>query len=151
MVGELDQAKRCFDRTLALIAERSAGLELEPLVRQWRAEALAASGEPERAVAEAELALRLTEERGVRAYSSGVRHSLAEMLIERRGPGDAERAAALLDEAEGIAREIGARLDLVSARADARAALRAARRFRRGASRSSARPSSWPAGSTPGA
>jgi len=113
-VGELDQAERCFERALALIAERSVGLELEPLVRQWRAEGLAASGEPERAVAEVELALRLTEERGVRAYSPGVRHSLAGMLIERRGPGDAERAAALLEEAEGIAHEIGARLDLVA-------------------------------------
>ena len=120
-VGELDQAERCFERSLALIAERRAGLENEPLVRQWRAEALAASGEHERAVSEVELALRLTEERGVKAYASGVRHSLAEMLIERRGPGDAERAATLLEEAEGIAREVGARLDLIKvARARAR-------------------------------
>ena len=41
MVGELDQAQQCFERTLTLIAERGAGLELEPLVRQWRAEAMA--------------------------------------------------------------------------------------------------------------
>ena len=113
-VGELDHANRCFERALALIAERGAGLELEPLVRQWRAEALAASGEPQRAVAEVELAVRLTAERGVRAYSAGVRRSLAEMLIERRGPGDAERVAALLDEAKAIALEIGAHLDLVA-------------------------------------
>jgi adenylate cyclase len=114
MVGELDQARHCFERTLALIDEGGAGLDLEPLVRQWRAEALDASGEHEQAVAEIELALRLTEERGVRAYSAGVRCSLAEMLIERRDPGDAERVEGLIDEAEAVAREIGARLDLVA-------------------------------------
>jgi class 3 adenylate cyclase/tetratricopeptide (TPR) repeat protein len=113
-IGELDQAERCFDRALALIAERRAGLELEPLVRQWRAEALAASGELQRAVAEVELALRLTDERGASAYSPGARHSLAKMLIERGGPGDAERARTVLDEAEEIAHEIGGRLDLIA-------------------------------------
>jgi hypothetical protein len=43
----------------------------------------------------------------------GVRQSLAGALIERRGPGHGERAATLLDEAERIARELGARPDLV--------------------------------------
>jgi class 3 adenylate cyclase/tetratricopeptide (TPR) repeat protein len=114
MVGEVDQAQQCFERTLTLIAERGVGLDLEPLVRQWRAEAMARSGEPEQAVAEVELALRLTEERGVRAYSAGVRCSLAEMLIERRDPGDAERVAGLIEEAEAVAGEIGALLDLVA-------------------------------------
>jgi adenylate cyclase len=120
-VGELDEAERHFERALALIAERSAGLEVEPQVRQWRAAALAASGELERAVAEAELALRLAAERGVRSSDPGVRYSLAGVLIERRSPGDAERADGLLDEAERIAREIGACPDLVwIARARAR-------------------------------
>jgi hypothetical protein len=36
------------------------------------------------------------------------------MLIERRDPGDAERIASLLDEAEAVAGEIGALLDLVA-------------------------------------
>ncbi len=120
-VGELDQARECFARALGLIDQRSAGLEVEPQVRQWRAAALAASGELERALAEAELALQLAGERGVRSIDPGVRHSLAEVLIERRAPGDAERAGELLDEAERIAREIGARPDLVwIARARAR-------------------------------
>ena len=74
---------------------------------------MAASGELEVAVVEGELALRLADERGVRVYIPGLRRSLAGALIERHGPGDAERAAALLDEAELLTRELGAQPDLV--------------------------------------
>jgi class 3 adenylate cyclase/tetratricopeptide (TPR) repeat protein len=110
-LGELDDAERCFARSLELIRERGAGLESEPSVHTHRAKARAAAGELDRAVDEAELAVRLADERGVRCYAPWVQHSLAEILIQRGRPGDAERASAVLDAAERIAHEIGARPD----------------------------------------
>jgi tetratricopeptide (TPR) repeat protein len=112
-LAELEEAGRSFERSMALIAERGAKLEFEPMARRYRAEGMAASGELEAAIAEGELAVRLADERGVRVHFPGVCQSLAGALIERRGPGDAERAAALLDEADRIARELGTRPDLV--------------------------------------
>ena len=71
------------------------------------AEGLIAAGEPERALAESELAVRLADERGLRVFAPTARNALAALLIERGRPGDAGRGEALLDEAEAIAHETG--------------------------------------------
>jgi adenylate cyclase len=107
MAGETDEARRTADHCLEMILERGAGLELESTVRRVRSEAMHAEGDLDGAIEEGELALRLTEERGVKSVAPAVRASVAEILLDRRAPGDLDRAAELLDEAEGLSRDLG--------------------------------------------
>ena len=111
-VGDSEEAMRVADHCLAMIAERGAGLEFEPTVRGVRADSFRAQGELDEAVEEGELALRLVEERGTISIASRTRIILAHTLLDREEPGDVERAAELLDEAERIARDLGARPDI---------------------------------------
>ncbi|HUG13987.1 MAG TPA: AAA family ATPase [Thermomicrobiales bacterium] len=52
-------------------------------------------------------ALRMNREWGVRPYVAYTQYGWADMLHRRDGPGDRERALALLDEALALARDIG--------------------------------------------
>ncbi len=115
VVGEPAEAIRVADHCLAMIAERGAGLEFEPTVHGVRAEARGAQGELDLAVEEGKLALRLTEERGTNSIRPRTRILLAEILLNRGGAGDIGRAAELIDEAERIARDFGARPDVARA------------------------------------
>jgi class 3 adenylate cyclase/tetratricopeptide (TPR) repeat protein len=109
LVDEPVEARRAADHCLAMIAERGAGLEFEPAALMIRAEACRADGDLKAAVEETELALRLTEERGVTSAVPGQRGTLAEILLDREAPGDLERAGKLLDQAEGLAHDLGMR------------------------------------------
>lgn len=115
LCGEHDEAAPHLDRALELIAERRANLEFEPGLRSFRAERFAARGEMDEAVAEADLVLRLAEERAVVAYLPRMRETAARLLIARGGADDLDRAGALLDEAEELARRLGQRPDVARA------------------------------------
>jgi class 3 adenylate cyclase/tetratricopeptide (TPR) repeat protein len=115
LVGDSEEALRVADHCLGMIAERGAGLEFEPTVRGVRAEAFRAQGDLDEAVDEGELALRLAEERGANSIRPRTRIVLGEILLDRGAPGDIERAAELLGEAERIARDLQARPDVARA------------------------------------
>jgi class 3 adenylate cyclase/tetratricopeptide (TPR) repeat protein len=115
LTGNPAEATRAHRQCLEAVAARGAGREQEPGIRARYAEALRQLGETGRALEEAELAMRLSDERGVRVFAAPVRVILAGILIARAGPGDLERATAVLDEAEEIARQTHQRPDLVKA------------------------------------
>jgi adenylate cyclase len=114
LTGDPAEAVRVHDQCLAAVESRGAGREQEPGIRARHAEALRAVGDA-RALEEAELAVRLSDERGVRVFAPMSRAVLAGILISRAGPGDLERAEALLGEAERVARETHQTPDLVRA------------------------------------
>ena len=107
--GEIEEAERSLERCLTLIRERRVGLEFEGSAHIVLSRAIAARGDLDRAVARAELGVRLIEDRGSLVYVPFVRRTLAELLLERDQSGDQGRAEDLLDAAESVALEIGAR------------------------------------------
>jgi adenylate cyclase len=115
LVDDHEEAMRVADHCLEMIAERGAGLEFEPTVHGIRSEAHRAQGNLDEAVDEGELAMRLAEERGINSIGPRIRNTLAETLLDRETPGDAERAGELLVEAERGARDLSARPDIARA------------------------------------
>jgi len=104
LTGNPVEADRAHSQCLEAVEARGAGREQEPGIRARHALALLELGDPG-ALEEAELAVRLSDARGIRVFAPSVRTVLAGILIARAGPGDLDRAEALLGEAEGIARE----------------------------------------------
>jgi class 3 adenylate cyclase/tetratricopeptide (TPR) repeat protein len=113
--GEPEQANQLLEHCLETIEGRGVGLEYEGMVRSVHARAQAALGEVEAALDEGEVAVRLSDERGVRLLAPVARAHLATTLLERCGEGDLERATTLIDDAVRGAREIETRPDLVIA------------------------------------
>jgi class 3 adenylate cyclase/tetratricopeptide (TPR) repeat protein len=109
VAGDAGEAVDILRHCLEMVEELGVAREFEPLVRSRLAEALAALGERDRAIEECELAIDLAAQRGLATTAPGVRVTLAEILIERDGPGDLGSASSLLDEAEQLARELGQR------------------------------------------
>jgi class 3 adenylate cyclase/tetratricopeptide (TPR) repeat protein len=105
LTGDPAEANRLLESCIGSVESRGAGREWEPGIRGHHADALLALGEVERALEEAETAVRLSDERGVVVLASTVRNTLAEVLIARDRPGDLDRAAAALDQAAQITRD----------------------------------------------
>lgn len=106
---------RVLKSCIEAVETRGTGRELEVFARSSRAGALLALGEVGLGLKEAELAVRLCDQRGNVVAASQVRSRLAEALIVRAAPGDLDRAAAVFDQAEEIARDAGQIPDLVRA------------------------------------
>jgi tetratricopeptide (TPR) repeat protein len=115
LTGEHDEAAPHLGRALEMIEELHANLEFEPGIRSYRAEGIAARGDLDAAIEEADLAVRVAEERHVTAYLPRLQTVTARLLVSRAAPGDAERAAALLDSAEQLAGRLGQRPDTARA------------------------------------
>ena len=64
-------------------------------------------GAPEKAAAHFEEALAFTRRAGYRPELAWTCCDTADLLLDRRGPGDRERAMALLDEGLALSRELG--------------------------------------------
>jgi adenylate cyclase len=115
LTGDPREASRVLASCIEAVDAQGAGREQEPLIRGQYADALLALGEVERALEEAELAVRLSDQRGVVVMTPIVRNTLAKALVARSGPGDLDRAESILDQAEKIARDAGQLPELVRA------------------------------------
>jgi tetratricopeptide (TPR) repeat protein len=95
---------------LATIRELGIGLYYEPLLLATIARSKLALGEPADALAAAEEAVAIMDDRGLATVALSAPIALAQILIATRGAAAAERIDTVLARAAHVARESGARL-----------------------------------------
>jgi tetratricopeptide (TPR) repeat protein len=122
--GRPVEAAEAAQRVIALIEKLKTGREWEPLAREVRALALAATGDPHEGMAEAERAIRCCAKQGNRFHTAW---SCAAFATAAAAAGtELDRALQVLDDGERVAAETGAR-GFLPELLDARARVYAAR------------------------
>ncbi|HSI80449.1 MAG TPA: adenylate/guanylate cyclase domain-containing protein, partial [Solirubrobacterales bacterium] len=108
IAAEPEAALVPLEKALEIIESTGAGLDFEVYARWLLALALGDGGRHERAIEEAELAVRLARDRGVELLAPKARIAGARARIGRGGRDDLTRAAVLIAEADEISAALGA-------------------------------------------